>query len=103
MFSSHFLLNGSPRLPPVARGLGGAELTLAAALFGAVDEAQAEERAIHSLMGESVTLFDLGIARLRQELQSTAERMADMADLPATPLRAQFTIGLISTSFPTSP
>ncbi len=65
-------------------------LLITALLTGIAQPSRAEDRAIHWLMREPVTLFDLGILRLRQDLQRVADRMADTGELPSTPLHGVY-------------
>ncbi len=77
-------------VPPVgwAGPLGG--LLITALITGIAPPARAEDRAIHWLMREPVTLFDLGIFRLRQDLQRVTDRMADTGELPPAPLHGVY-------------
>lgn len=66
-------------LGPAAAALCVAAITLAA---GA---AVAEDRAVHWLMKEPVTLFDLGIFRLQRDLREAADELAERGELPPAP------------------
>jgi hypothetical protein len=82
---------GRPRrITTSRRNAIGAALLIAGGLAGAPYPGNAEDRAVQWLMREPVTLFDLGILRLREDLKRTADRMAEAGDLPATPLTGAF-------------
>jgi len=78
------------RITTSRRNSIGAALLIAGGLAGAPYPGNAEDRAVQWLMREPVTLFDLGILRLREDLKGTADRMAEAGDLPATPLTGAF-------------